>query len=205
MRYIFFLVIAFTVSLAPLSAGAREAEKRILYLNSYHNGYAWSDSILKGIRSVLPMEIQNLNFQVEYLDAKQHDSPSMQAVIFDFYREKFKDDRFNVVIIGNSGVTAKAIIQVTKAALTSPAPETSSQKRPSFKLYKQEMEQKYLEEIVTTAGGDLKTILDWSGLSKSHFYSLLKKYNISIYRKNSCPEKPCTAIRTDILDTIYQS
>ncbi len=49
---------------------------------------------------------------------------------------------------------------------------------PAFKAYKQEMERRYLNRIIAAANGDVKTILEWSGLSKSHFYSLLKKYDI---------------------------
>ena len=49
---------------------------------------------------------------------------------------------------------------------------------PAFKTYKQEMERRYLTRIIASANGDVKTILEWSGLSKSHFYSLLKKYDI---------------------------
>ncbi len=76
--------------------------KRILYLNSYNNGYAWSDNILKGIRSVLPMDIQSLNFQVEYLDAKRYETQTMKAALFAFFKAKFRKDHFDVVITSDN-------------------------------------------------------------------------------------------------------
>lgn len=49
-----------------------------------------------------------------------------------------------------------------------------------FKAWKQKMERHYLEQIIAAANGDVKRILKLSGLSKSHFYSLVKKYDIQV-------------------------
>ena len=73
-------------------------------------------------------------------------------------------------------------IQVAKASLqkeTSPPDEIDSS-MPLFKEFKQFMEIKYLKKIIADTGGDVQKILTRSGLSKSHFYSLLKKYKIKI-------------------------
>ena len=51
---------------------------------------------------------------------------------------------------------------------------------PGFKAWKQKMERHYLEQIIAATNGDVKRILTLSGLSKSHFYSLVKKYGIQI-------------------------
>nr|WP_319493241.1 sigma-54 dependent transcriptional regulator [uncultured Desulfobacter sp.] len=51
---------------------------------------------------------------------------------------------------------------------------------PGFKDWKQQMEQLYLEQIIAATNGDVKRILSLSGLSKSHFYSLVKKYGVQI-------------------------
>lgn len=51
---------------------------------------------------------------------------------------------------------------------------------PGFKAWKQKMERHYLEQIIAATNGDVKRILNLSGLSKSHFYSLVKKYGIQI-------------------------
>ena len=80
----------------------RLTDKRILYLNSYNTGYAWSDNIIQGIRSELPMDIQNLNFQLEYLDAKRYETASMEEALFRFIKAKFKQDRFNVIMTSDN-------------------------------------------------------------------------------------------------------
>jgi hypothetical protein len=53
------LACAFVCCTAAQEATGRRSQ-RILYLNSYNNGYAWSDNILEGIRSVLPKESQTV-------------------------------------------------------------------------------------------------------------------------------------------------
>jgi two-component system NtrC family response regulator len=40
------------------------------------------------------------------------------------------------------------------------------------------MEKRYLQELVEQTGGNLKKILTLSGLSRSHFYAMVKKYGI---------------------------
>lgn len=79
-------------------------------------------------------------------------------------------------------------IQVAKASIEkdrqrSPSPDGNPEepfqgRMPEFKAYKQTMERQYLETIIAKTNGDVKTILHWSGMSKSNFYGLLKKYGI---------------------------
>ncbi len=83
-------------------------------------------------------------------------------------------------------------IQVTRASIEkgqlSQMPENDSTDPafsfqgniPGFKAWKQKMERHYLEQIIAATNGDVKRILNLSGLSKSHFYSLVKKYGIQI-------------------------
>ncbi len=103
-------LLAFT---AVCCAGAQESagrrSQRILYLNSYNNGYAWSDNIVEGIRSVLPVESQSLNFQMEYLDAKRYENEQMQTILFDFFKAKFARDRFDVIITSDNNALAFAL------------------------------------------------------------------------------------------------
>lgn len=51
---------------------------------------------------------------------------------------------------------------------------------PPLKEFKSLAEKMYIEKLVTQQGSDVSTILQVSGLSRSHFYSLLKKYNITL-------------------------
>ncbi|MBU1172364.1 MAG: response regulator [Proteobacteria bacterium] len=97
------IVLSLLATVCPGHADqTRLGDKRILYLNSYNTGYAWSDNIITGIRSVLPMDIQNLNFQLEYLDAKRYETASMEEALFAFFKAKFKNDRFDVLMVSDN-------------------------------------------------------------------------------------------------------
>ena len=51
---------------------------------------------------------------------------------------------------------------------------------PSLKIFKGTSEKIYLGELIRQCDGDIARILSTSGLSRSHFYALLKKYGLSI-------------------------
>lgn len=51
---------------------------------------------------------------------------------------------------------------------------------PNLKAFKGTAEEVYLSELIRQVDGDMGKILEVSGLSRSHFYSLLKKHNLSI-------------------------
>lgn len=50
---------------------------------------------------------------------------------------------------------------------------------PHLKEFKNTAEKTYLGELIRQCDGDIQKIMDISGLSRSHFYSLLKKYSLS--------------------------
>jgi len=51
---------------------------------------------------------------------------------------------------------------------------------PSLKAFKNTSEKIYLSELIRQCSGEIPRILSISELSRSHFYSLLKKYGLSI-------------------------
>jgi two-component system NtrC family response regulator len=53
-----------------------------------------------------------------------------------------------------------------------------ARRTPSLKEFKNEMERRYLEYLLAMHGANIKAILRDSGLSRSHFYALLKKNGI---------------------------
>jgi two-component system NtrC family response regulator len=50
---------------------------------------------------------------------------------------------------------------------------------PQLKEFKCAAEKTYLSELIRQCDGNMQEIMGISGLSRSHFYSLLKKYNLS--------------------------
>ncbi|MBG0775680.1 MAG: response regulator [Desulfovibrionaceae bacterium] len=79
-----------------------ELSATILYLNSYHDGYAWSDSILDGIRQVLTGPGLNIDLQIEYMDNKKYDYQSTKNILFKLYSDKFQYDYYDVVITSDN-------------------------------------------------------------------------------------------------------
>ena len=51
---------------------------------------------------------------------------------------------------------------------------------PPLKEFKNTAEKIYLGELIRQCDGNVQTIMDASGLSRSHLYSLLKKYNLTL-------------------------
>lgn len=54
-----------------------------------------------------------------------------------------------------------------------------NQAQPDLREFKSSMEKRYLEEIIRYTNNNIRKILEISGLSRSHFYALLKKNRIS--------------------------
>lgn len=69
----------------PLSAMAADDKKiNILYLNSYHNGYEWSDSILGGVRDTFGRSGKNIYLQIEYMDSKRYSQDKINEILFQY-------------------------------------------------------------------------------------------------------------------------
>ncbi|MFW5734450.1 MAG: sigma 54-interacting transcriptional regulator, partial [Oceanidesulfovibrio sp.] len=66
-----------------------------------------------------------------------------------------------------------------RAASTTAKPDQDGP-LPSFKDFKAEAEAAYLKRLADEADGEVPLMLQLSGLSRSHLYTLLKKYDINI-------------------------
>lgn len=93
---ILFLLI--TPSLLP----ADQEKKSVLYLNSYHNGYHWSDGLLAGVRSILNESSYKVDLQIEYMDAKKFNYDIISKNLHALYKEKFKNETFDIIILSDN-------------------------------------------------------------------------------------------------------
>ncbi|HOA13506.1 MAG TPA: response regulator [Myxococcota bacterium] len=76
-----------------------DASTRVLFLNSYHQGYEWSDSITTGIMSVFSQIAPNVGIYIEYLDSKHFPfTAERQQATTKALQEKFKPDFFDLII-----------------------------------------------------------------------------------------------------------
>ena len=81
---------------------AQREKKNVLYLNSYHHGYQWSDQVLEGVRKVLSQSEFKIDLQIEYLDAKKYNYEYIKPRLYTLYREKFKDEQFDIIILSDN-------------------------------------------------------------------------------------------------------
>ncbi|KAB1443325.1 ABC transporter substrate binding protein [Pseudodesulfovibrio senegalensis] len=99
-NYIFILVVL--LLLPAQAAWAQKPKKKVLYLNSYHHGYAWSDEIRKGIISVLNDSEFTLEVQTEYMDAKKYNYNYITNKLVTLYRDKFAGEKFDAIIVSDN-------------------------------------------------------------------------------------------------------
>lgn len=101
IQRLFFVLVLF-FSLAHWAYATDEPKKNVLFLNSYHNGYAWSDTILDGARDTFLRSKRNIYLQIEYLDSKRYYEHEINDALFDYYKFKFKDTKFDLVIASDN-------------------------------------------------------------------------------------------------------
>jgi PAS domain S-box-containing protein len=86
----------------PSLSLADKEKKTVLYLNSYHNGYHWSDGLFEGIRTVLNQSRYKVDLQIEYMDAKKFNYEIISNNLYSLYKEKFKDEVFDIIILSDN-------------------------------------------------------------------------------------------------------
>lgn len=98
-----FILATCISGLFPLSlATASPENKNVLYLNSYHHGYQWSDQLLEGIRSVVDESNYKVDLQIEYMDAKKYNYDYINSHLATLYGEKFRNEQFDVIIVSDN-------------------------------------------------------------------------------------------------------
>jgi len=95
---VFFLVL----NLFSPAHAAVEQKINVLYLNSYNNGYAWSDNIFEGIRETFQKSGKNIYLQVEYMDSKRYEDEKLSSILFDYYKYKFRSTDFDLIVVSDN-------------------------------------------------------------------------------------------------------
>ena len=96
------LPVALTLLFSVNFAEATSNKKNVLFLNSYHNGYHWSDGLLKGVRTVLGNSDQKIDLQIEYMDAKKFSYSDVSQNLLALYKNKFKDEIFDIIVVSDN-------------------------------------------------------------------------------------------------------
>ena len=72
--------------------------RHVLVLNSYHFGYEWADSTIKGIREQFDESGEKVDLYIEFMDTKRHFDDDHFSRLRELYKYKFSDRDFDVII-----------------------------------------------------------------------------------------------------------
>ncbi|MDA3927997.1 MAG: hypothetical protein PF541_03505, partial [Prolixibacteraceae bacterium] len=94
---LFFLLF----SLFETKAFAEEDVSEILYINSYHNGYFWSDGVTEGIKNTLKNS-SNYVLNIEYLDAKKDPNYYKDPLCINYFERKYTPETIDLIITSDN-------------------------------------------------------------------------------------------------------
>jgi PAS domain S-box-containing protein len=94
VRIILFLIVCLG------SADAKPATKHVLLLNSYHNGYLFSDEIVRGIRETFSGA--DIALHVEYLDSKHQNLADYTDLTVEILKRKNRNTKYDVIICSDN-------------------------------------------------------------------------------------------------------
>jgi hypothetical protein len=86
------------LSLFAKTAESPETFKRVLVVNSYHEGYKWSDDIVKGIKTGLASNEDLIEIQIEYMDTQRVTDREYLTSLKTLYSYKFRDSQFDIIL-----------------------------------------------------------------------------------------------------------
>lgn len=98
---LFSIFLFYCIGLYNLSFGEDISTKNILYFNSYHEGYKWSDDVLDGIKSQLDTYDKNIKLNIEYMDTQRITDKKYIIKLEDLYKQKFKDKKFDIILVSD--------------------------------------------------------------------------------------------------------
>ena len=92
-------ILLFAAWLVPCWSAPRTPEvPSIVILNSYHNGFVWSDEELRGLTARLKEAYPDADPRIEYLDAKRYSSEDRVDRVRDFLAQKYAGFKADLVI-----------------------------------------------------------------------------------------------------------
>jgi len=73
------------------------ANNSILIINSYHKGYEWSDSVVKGLEKTLSSK-ENIDTNILYMDSKRITSNEYYENLKNLYKVQLKNRKYDLVV-----------------------------------------------------------------------------------------------------------
>jgi len=107
-------VVALLISLVALPAFAQVAGKKALFINSYHEGYAWSDGEETGAKTVLTAAGVKLDFI--RMDTKRHQDEAFRKAAGDKAKAQIDATKPDVVLLSDDPAVAYVLVPYFKGS-----------------------------------------------------------------------------------------
>lgn len=104
-RPLLLLVLVGSLLLLLQSAALAQVEddkQHLLVLNSYHQGFTWTNNIVSGVNEVFAGTETEIEVHVEYMDTKRRLDDEYLANLYRFYREKYEAIPVDAVIVADN-------------------------------------------------------------------------------------------------------
>ncbi len=102
-------VLLATIVVGSAYAAESNAAYRVLYINSYNRGYAWSDAVERGLSEALNASGRRIELSVEYLDSRRLPDHGQIALLADALASKYRDYRHDLVVVSDNDAFAFAM------------------------------------------------------------------------------------------------
>ena len=99
------------LSTSPLLAASPNASNHVLIIHSYHAGLSWTDAVMNGIRDVFVQNAGEIQFSVEYLDARRYPDPEMAQRIRELIISKLEGATPHLVLVSDNAALDFALAQ----------------------------------------------------------------------------------------------
>jgi hypothetical protein len=99
-RVIGFSILIFLLSAVPLFGQNQGRSHRVLILHSYSQDFTWTESINRGLLSVLDSRSYELSF--EYIDAKRYSDEDHLNLFTELLRRKYQDRIVDLVLVSDN-------------------------------------------------------------------------------------------------------
>ncbi|MFC1621382.1 ABC transporter substrate-binding protein [Candidatus Omnitrophota bacterium] len=111
-----FLILSaiLAVSMGFYAFAEEDTDKKVLYINSYHTGYEWSDGITKGIHSIL--DGKKINLKTVDMDTKRNTSEEFKKEAGLKAKEAIEDFKPEVIITADDNAFKYVIMPYFKDA-----------------------------------------------------------------------------------------
>jgi ABC-type uncharacterized transport system substrate-binding protein len=106
--------LVFLLSLSQTAFAKSYEGKKILYIDSYHEGYAWSDGITAGIKKVLKKT--GVNLKIFRMDTKRNPDETFKKAAASKAREEINHFKPDVVIASDDNASKYLIMPYYKNA-----------------------------------------------------------------------------------------